>query len=154
MLKVAQHPSQPHRYFAQNHGGVYRSDDGGESWVDIGEGLPSDFGFSLVVHPHEPETVLVFPVGAGDWRFPPEGKARVWRSRDAGRSWEELAEGLPDSFFSSVVRDALCTDFAERAGFYLGTRTGSVFVSTDGGDAWRLAVSNLPDVMVVRAVML
>ncbi len=91
--KVTRHPSNPRRLFAQNHGGVYRSDDEGETWVSIADGLPSDFGFPIVVHPHEPDTVFVFPIGDGDSRFPPEGKPRVWRSRDAGDSWEPLERG-------------------------------------------------------------
>jgi photosystem II stability/assembly factor-like uncharacterized protein len=149
--KVAQHPEQPDRYFAQNHGGVYRSDDAGRSWTDIGKGLPSDFGFCLVVHPRDPETLFVFPNGSGESRFPPEGRARVWRSSDAGASWEELANGLPDRFYASVMRDAMCADDADEAGLYLGTRAGNVFVSTDRGESWREVVSNLPDVMMVRA---
>ena len=151
--KVAQHPSTPDRFYAQNHGGVYRSDDGGETWTSIGDGLPSDFGFSIVVHPHDPDTVYVFPNGAGESRFPPEGRARVWRSRDAGGSWEELGSGLPDAFYSSVVRDAMCADDADPAGIYVGTRCGNVFASTDDGDSWREVVRNLPDVMVVRTAV-
>jgi len=152
--KVAQHPDRPDRFFAQNHGGVYRSDDAGDSWRSIADGLPSDFGFVLVVHPHDPDTLFVFPNGAGDSRFPPGARARVWRSRDAGSSWEELGNGLPDAFYTSVVRDAMCTDHAEDAGFYFGTRCGNVFASTDTGDTWVEAVKHLPDVMVVRAAVL
>ena len=94
----------------QNHGGVYRSDDEGETWVSIADGLPSDFGFPIVVHPHEPDTVFVFPIGGGDSRFPPEGRPRVWRSRDAGETWEPLGEGLPEAFYAAVMRDAMCAD--------------------------------------------
>jgi hypothetical protein len=149
--KVARHPSAPERLFMQNHGGVYRSDDNAGSWQSIADGLPSDFGFPMVVHPHEPDTIYVFPLGGGDGRFPPDGKARVWRSRDAGESWEELAKGLSDSFFVGVMRDAMCTDTHESAGIYFGARNGSVWASTDAGDSWHEINTDLPDVLVVRA---
>jgi hypothetical protein len=149
--KVARHPSRPERLFLQNHGGVYRSDDHAASWEYIGDGLPSDFGFACVVHPHDPDTVHLFPIGGGDGRYPPDGKARVWRSRDAGASWEELGEGLPDHFYVAVMRDAMCTDGHETPGFYFGARNGAVWGSADGGSSWQRLVSDLPDVMVVRA---
>ena len=149
--KVARHRDHPDRLFLQNHGGVLRSDDGGESWSSIGDGLPSDFGFGAVVHPRRPDTVYVFPNGAGESRFPPDGRARVWRSADAGDSWEELGAGLPDGFYSSVLRDAMCADDQEQPGLYVGTRCGNVFASTDDGDSWNEVVKNLPDVVVVRA---
>jgi photosystem II stability/assembly factor-like uncharacterized protein len=149
--KVTRHPSRPERLFLQNHGGVYRSDNHGESWESIADGLPAEFGFSIVVHPHQPDTVYVFPIGGGDRRYPPDAKARVWRSRDAGESWEELGKGLPDSFYVAVMRDAMCADDHEPAGIYFGARNGSVWASADEGDTWRQIVSDLPDVMVVRA---
>lgn len=152
--KVARHPSRPERLYAQNHGGVYRSDDEGGSWQAIHDGLPADFGFPVVVHPHEPDTIYVFPIGGGDRRYPPGGKARVWRSKDAGGSWEELGDGLPDSFYVGVMRDAMCTDTHPAAGIYFGARDGSVWASTDAGDSWRRVASGLPDVMVVRAATL
>ena len=114
--KVARHPSRPDRLFLQNHGGVYRSDDDGADWESIADGLPAEFGFSIVVHPHEPDTVYVFPINGGDGRYPPDAKARVWRSRDAGDTWEELGNGLPDTFFVAVMRDAMCTDSTTRPG--------------------------------------
>src|SRR6478609_10965512 len=149
--KVTRHPARPRRLFAQNHGGVYRSDDEGETWVSIAEGLPSDFGFPIVVHPHEPDTVFVFPIGGGDSRFPPEGRPRVWRSRDAGEHWEPLGEGLPEAFYAAVMRDAMCTDTHDPAGLYFGGRNGSVWGSADSGETWHDVAANLPDVMVVRA---
>ncbi len=149
--KVARHPARPERLYLQNHGGVYRSDDHGESWHSIAAGLPADFGFPIVVHPHEPDTVYVFPINGGDGRYPPQAKARVWRSRDAGESWEELAKGLPDGFFVAVMRDAMCADDHERAGLYFGARNGAVWGSADEGDTWRQLVSDLPDVMCVKA---
>ncbi len=149
--KVARHPARPERLYLQNHGGVYRSDDHGKSWQYIADGLPADFGFACVVHPHDPDTVHVFPNASGAGRYPPEGKARVWRSRDAGGSWEELGEGLPDHFYVAVMRDGMCTDGHETPGFYFGARNGTVWGSTDDGASWRNIVSDLPDVMVVRA---
>ncbi|MDN4160520.1 WD40/YVTN/BNR-like repeat-containing protein [Nocardioides abyssi] len=147
--KVTRHPARPERFYLQNHGGVYRSDDHAATWTSIADGLPSDFGFPVVVHPHDPDTVYVFPLGDG--RFPPEGRARVWRSRDAGESWEELGEGLPDGVWAAVVRDAMCTDEHAEAGVYVGARNGTVWCSTDAGDTWRTLVADLPDVVVVRA---
>jgi photosystem II stability/assembly factor-like uncharacterized protein len=149
--KIARHPSRPERMFLQNHGGVYRSDDEGATWTSIAAGLPADFGFPVVVHPHEPDTVYVFPISGGDGRFPPDGRARVWRSRDAGESWEELGKGLPDSFWVAVMRDAMCADDHREAGIYFGARNGTVWGSPDGGDSWDLVAADLPDVMVVRA---
>ncbi len=108
--KVTRHPSRPERLFLQNHGGVYRSDNHGETWESIADGLPVEFGFAIVVHPHQPDTVYVFPINGGDGRYPPDAKARVWRSRDAGESWKELGQGLPDTFFVGVMRDAMCVD--------------------------------------------
>ena len=149
--KVTRHPSRPERMYLQNHGGVYRSDDHGASWQSIADGLPADFGFPIVVHPHEPDTIYVFPISGGDGRYPPQAKARVWRSRDAGETWEELGEGLPDAFYVAVMRDAMCADDHERAGLYFGARNGAVWGSADEGATWRQIVSNLPDVLVVRA---
>ncbi|GAB2765589.1 exo-alpha-sialidase [Nocardioides salsibiostraticola] len=149
--KVTRHPSRPERLYLQNHGGVYRSDDEAATWVYIADGLPADFGFSIVVHPHEPETIFVFPIGGGDGRYPPGGRARVWRSRDAGETWEESREGLPDNFYVAVMRDAMCADTHTAAGLYVGTRNGSVWGSTDDAETWRPIVANLPDVLVVRA---
>ena len=150
--KITRHPEHPSRLYLQNHGGVYRSDDEGDSWDDIGDGLPSDFGFCIAVHPKEPDTIWVFPIGGGDFRFPPGGKARVWRSRDAGDSWTELGEGLPDRFHVAVMRDAMCTDDHEQPGLYFGARNGSVYASLDSGDSWEEIVRDLPDVVTVRAV--
>jgi hypothetical protein len=153
--KVARNRAAPDRLYLQNHGGVYRSDDGGETWQDIAGGLPAEFGFPVVVHPHDPDTVFVFPIVDAGARWPTDGRARVWRSRDAGETWEPLGEGsLPDDYFVAVMRDAMSADDHERAGLYLGGRNGAVWASADEGTTWREVVRNLPDVMVVRAAAL
>jgi len=152
--KLAMHPNAPERFYAQNHHGVYRSDDDGASWISIAAGLSSDFGFPIAVHPHRPETVYTFPLVADGERVPPEGKARVWRSDDAGATWAAHGAGLPDSFFAAVMRDALVVDNASVAGVYLGARDGSVFASRDEGDSWTAVAEHLPDVMCVRAAVL
>ncbi len=151
--KVAQHPLAPSRYYAQNHHGVYRSDDGGDNWQSIAAGLPTDFGFAMVVHPHDPDTIFTFPIEADGRRFPPEGKCRVYRSRDAGATWEALGAGLPDNFWTAVMRDALCTDSAPTPGVYFGSRSGEVYASPDEGETWHQVAAHLPDVMSVRAAV-
>jgi photosystem II stability/assembly factor-like uncharacterized protein len=152
--KLAAHPDVPERMFAQNHHGVYRSDDGGAIWKSIADGLPSDFGFPIAVHPHEPETVYVFPLIADENRIPTDAKCRVFRSRDAGATWEALTTGLPDvPSYAPVLRDAMCTDMADPAGVYLGTRDGCVYASADAGDSWTEVARHLPDVLTVRAAV-
>ena len=153
--KIASHPSRPDRMYLQNHHGVYRTDDGGGHWESIADGLPSDFGFPIVVDPHDADTVYVFPLVADGERIPPDGKPRVWRSRDAGSTWTELSTGLPEGgFFSAVLRDAMCADEGTPTGLYLGSRDGSVYASRDAGDTWTQAASHLPDVLCVRAAQL
>lgn len=153
--KLAAHPDVPERMYAQNHHGVYRSDDGGSIWKSIADGLPSDFGFPIAVHPHEPETVYVFPLIADGNRIPPDATCRVYRSRDAGSTWEPLTKGLPDvPSYAPVLRDALCTDQATPAGVYVGTRDGCVYASADAGDTWTEVARHLPDVLTVRAAVL
>ena len=150
--KVTRHPARPERLYLQNHGGVYRSDDEGGAWTSIAGGLPADFGFPIVVHPHEPDTVYVFPINGGEKRYPPEAKARVWRSKDAGETWSELGGGLlPDAFYVAVMRDAMCSDDHDSTGIYFGARNGAVWASSDAGESWSLVVADLPDVMAVRA---
>jgi hypothetical protein len=149
--KIASNPRAPERFFAQVHHGVYRSEDGAASWESIADGLPSDFGFPMVVHPHRPEVIYNFPLQADAMRFPPEGKCRVYRSEDLGKSWDALGSGLPDGFWASVMRDAMCADDADPAGVYFGSRTGEVYASRDEGESWRQVVGHLPDVLTVRA---
>jgi photosystem II stability/assembly factor-like uncharacterized protein len=151
--KIAQHPNQPDRFYAQVHHGVYRSDDGAATWQSIAEGLPSDFGFAIVVHPHRPDVIYNFPLVADAERFPPQGRCAVYRSEDAGKSWDALTDGLPEPFWNGVLRDAMCVDNAEQAGVYFGTRSGTVFASRDEGEHWRPVVENLPDVLCVRALV-
>ncbi|KHL19032.1 UNVERIFIED_CONTAM: glycosyl hydrolase [Mumia flava] len=156
--KVAAHPDKPERFYAQNHHGVYRSDDGGDTWTSIADGLPSDFGFPIVVHPSNPDTVYVFPLVADSDRMPPDAKARVWRSDDAGETWRELSDGLPEPFYAAVMRDAFRADDGPAhglpAGLYLGARDGTVYASADEGATWSQVASHLPDVMSVRAAVL
>ncbi len=153
--KIAGHPARPERMYLQNHHGVYRTDDGGSAWESIADGLPSDFGFPIVVDPHDPDTVYVFPLVADSRRIPPEGEPRVWRSRDAGDTWTALSDGLPDGgFYSAVLRDAMCADEGSPTGLYFGSRDGNVYASNDGGDSWRLAASHLPDVLCIRTKQL
>ncbi|WP_343061423.1 exo-alpha-sialidase [Nocardioides luti] len=149
--KITRHPSMPERLYLQNHGGVYRSDDEGGVWKSIADGLPADFGFPIVVHPHDPDTVFVFPINGGDRRYPPDAKAAVWRSRDAGETWQELSSGLPETFFVAVMRDAMWADGHASAGLYFGARNGAVWGSADEGETWRQLIADLPDVMCVRA---
>ena len=150
--KVTRAAGMPDRLYLQNHGGVYRSDDGGATWNDIAPGLPSEFGFPAVAHPQDPDTAYYFPLDGAGGRWPVDGQARVWRTRDAGSSWEPLGEGdLPDDFFVAVMRDAMCADDHDTPGLYFGGRNGSVWASADEGATWREIHTDLPDVMVVRA---
>lgn len=150
--KVTRDTANPDRLYAQNHHGVYRSDDAGATWQSIADGLPTDFGFAMVAHPHRGDVIYNYPIEADGKRFPPELRCRVFRSQDAGATWEGLSAGLPDvPYYAIVLRDAMCTDDADRAGVYFGTRTGEVYASADEGDSWRQVAAHLPDVLSVRA---
>ncbi|GAA1476155.1 exo-alpha-sialidase [Nocardioides aestuarii] len=150
--KVARDAADPERLYLQNHGGVYRSDDGGASWNDIAPGLPTEFGFAMVAHPHRADTAYSFPISGAGARWPVDGKARVARTADAGASWELLGDGsLPDAYYAAVMRDAMCADDHATAGLYVGGRNGSVFCSPDEGETWNEIHRDLPDVLVVRA---
>jgi photosystem II stability/assembly factor-like uncharacterized protein len=152
--KVAGNPSVPERYFAQNHHGVYRSDDGGASWNSIADGLPTDFGFTIVAHPRRPDVVYSFPIQADGMRFPPDRRCRVYRSEDAGGSWTALSNGLPSRpYYACVLRDAMACDDADPVGVYFGSRAGEVYASADEGDDWSLVAAHLPDVLCVRAAV-
>ena len=145
--KVVQAESKPERMFLQNHWGLYRSDDRGETWTDIANGVPSDFGFAMEIHPSDPDCAWIVPLESDGFRCTPEGKLRVYRTRDAGASWEAMANGLPqDGAYETVLRDAMAVD--SRAGVYFGTRSGKVFGSIDG-DRWSEILDGLPAVVSV-----
>jgi photosystem II stability/assembly factor-like uncharacterized protein len=153
--KVARDPENVDRLYAQNHHGVYRSDDGGHIWKSIADGLPSDFGFGIVAHPYRGDVIYNFPVTADGMRFPAEDQCRVFRSTDAGNTWEALTTGLPAGpYYGVVLRDAMCADDSRTAGIYFGTRTGDVFASRDEGESWTRVATSLPDVLCVRAASL
>lgn len=151
--KVAMDAGDPDRLYAQNHGGVFRSDDAGRSWTRISDGLPADFGFPVVAHPHRPGTIYVYPLVDGAERFSPGGRPAVWCSHDAGLTWTESAVGLPDEAWTAVLRDGFCVDRADRVGLYVGTRHGAIWASNDEGESWREIRTNLPDVLCVRAAV-
>jgi len=155
--KVAMAAGRPDQLFAQNHHGVYRSDDGGGTWHSIADGLPSDFGFPMVAHPSEPDTVFNFPLVADGNRIPPDARFRVYRSTDAGKSWEALTNGLPDTpCYSLVLRDAMTADnvTGSAAGVYAGTRDGCLYASADSGESWTEIARHLPDILSVRVAVL
>jgi hypothetical protein len=153
--KVVRHPARPDRFFLQNHGGLYRSDDGGATWKDVANGVPSDFGFAMAIHPHDPDSVYVVPLESDLFRCPPDGRLRVYRTRDAGRSWRPLSRGLPlkDSY-DPVLRDALATDANDPAGVYFGTRGGRLFASADAGTSWGAIAESLPGITCVKAAVI
>jgi hypothetical protein len=148
---IAFNASRPDTLFMQLHGGVLRSDDAADSWNEISGNLPSDFGFPIDVHAHEPETVYVVPVNADLGRYPPEGKLRVYRSRTGGNEWEDLGNGLPQKdCYVNVLRDAMAVDTLDPCGVYFGTTGGQVYASPDGGDSWAPIVRDLPAVLSVE----
>jgi len=152
--KVDRHPSRPERFYLQNHGGLYRSDDSGASWKDIGKGVPSDFGFPMVVHPHDPDTAYIFPLEQ-EMRCGPDGKVRVYRTQNAGRSWEPLTRGLPQkATYETVLRDGMAADSLHPAGIYFGTRSGKLYASANEGNSWRLIADGLPAITCVKAAVL
>ena len=149
--RISMHPSRPEVLFMQKHWDVMRSDDGGDEWREISGNLPSDFGFPIEVHAHEPETVYVVPIKSDSEHFPPEGKLRVYRSRTGGDEWEALTNGLPQSdCYVNVLRDAMSVDSLDPCGIYFGTTGGQVYVSADAGDSWAPIVHDLPRVVSVE----
>jgi photosystem II stability/assembly factor-like uncharacterized protein len=149
--KVVSHPSTPNRMFLQHHWGVYRSDDSGDSWNDIGKGLPSDFGFALEIDPHNADTVFIIPIESDEFRCTPEAKLRVYRTRNAGDSWEALTEGLPQKdAFETILRDSMKADTNDPTGLYFGTRNGKLFGSKNGGESWTAISEGLPAITCVK----
>jgi BNR/Asp-box repeat len=149
--KIVSHPSKPERLFLQNHWGLYRSDNAADSWNDIANGVPSDFGFALDIDPNEPETAYIIPLESDEFRCTPDAKLRVYRTQNSGASWEPLINGLPqENAFETVLRDGLSTDEMKPTGIYFGTRNGKLFGSNDGGESWQTIEEGLPPVVCVK----
>jgi photosystem II stability/assembly factor-like uncharacterized protein len=149
--RIAMHPARPNVLFMQKHWDIMRSDDAGDSWHEVSGNLPTDFGFPIAVHAHEPDTIYVVPITSDSQHFPPEGKLRVYRSRTGGNEWEPLTAGLPQSnCYVNVLRDAMDVDSLDSAGVYFGTTGGQVYASADGGDTWSAIVHDLPSVLSVE----
>ncbi|PZR73946.1 MAG: hypothetical protein DLM52_10160 [Chthoniobacterales bacterium] len=149
--RIAMHRGRPNTLFMQKHWDVMRSDDAGDNWREVSGNLPSDFGFPIDVHAHEPETVYVVPIKSDSEHFPPDGKLRVYRSRTGGNEWEELTNGLPQrDCYVNVLRDAMAIDSLDSCGIYFGTTGGQVYCSTDSGDSWNAIVRDLPAVLSVE----
>jgi photosystem II stability/assembly factor-like uncharacterized protein len=150
--RIAMHRARPSVLFMQKHWDVMRSDDGGESWREISGNLPSDFGFAIDVHAHEPETIYVVPIKSDSEHYPPDGKLRVYRSRTGGNEWEPLTKGLPQrDCYVDVLRGAMSVDALDSCGVYFGTTGGQVYASVDSGDNWTPIVRDLPAVLSVEA---
>ncbi|MDA8061277.1 MAG: exo-alpha-sialidase [Actinomycetota bacterium] len=150
--RIAMHPSRPEVLYMQKHWDVMRSDDAGGSWREVSGNLPSDFGFPIGVHSHEPETVYVVPIKSDSEHYPPEGKLRVYRSRTGGDEWEPLTDGLPQQHcYVNVLREAMSLDTLEPCGVYFGTTGGTVFASADSGESWSALATDLPSVLSVEA---
>jgi photosystem II stability/assembly factor-like uncharacterized protein len=149
--RIAMHPSRPNVLFMQKHWDVMRTDDGGDSWREISGNLPTDFGFAIDVHAHEPETIYVVPIKSDSEHYPPDGRLRVYRSRSGGGEWEPLTRGLPqENCYLNVLRDAMAVDSLDPCGVYFGTSGGQVYGSADAGDSWEPIVANLPPVLSVE----
>ena len=149
--RIAMHPSRPGVLFMQKHWDVMRSDDAGDHWREVSGNLPTDFGFAIDVHAHEPETIYVVPIKSDSEHYPPDGKLRVYRSRSGGEQWEALTNGLPQKdCYVNVLRDAMAVDRLDPCGIYFGTSGGQVYGSADGGDTWSAIVRDLPPVVSVE----
>jgi photosystem II stability/assembly factor-like uncharacterized protein len=149
--RIAFHPARPEVLYMQKHWDVMRSDNSAESWTEVSGNLPTDFGFPIDVHAHEPNTIYVVPIKSDSEHFPPEGKLRVYRSRTGGNEWEALTNGLPqENCYVNVLRDAMAVDSLDSCGIYFGTTGGQVYCSPDGGDSWAPIVRDLPAVLSVE----
>ena len=148
---IAMHRTRPNVLFMQKHWDVMRSDDAGDTWREVSGNLPSDFGFVVDVHAHEPETVYVIPIKSDSEHYPPEGKLKVWRSKAGGNEWEPLTKGLPQKdCYVNVLRDAMAVDTMDQCGVYFGTTGGQVYASNDAGDSWQAIARDLPAVLSVE----
>ncbi len=153
--RIAMHPSRPDVLFMQKHWDVLRSDNAGDHWTEVSGNLPSDFGFPIDVHAHEPETIYVVPIKSDSEHYPPDGRLRVYRSRTGGNEWEALTKGLPQrNCYVNVLRDAMAVDTLDSCGVYFGTTGGQVYGSADGGDSWKPIVRDLPAVVSVEVSVL
>ena len=149
--RIALHPAKPDTLFMQKHWDVLRTDDAGENWTEVSGNLPTDFGFVVDVHAHEPYTVYVVPIKSDSEHFVPDGKLRVYRSRTGGNDWEPLSKGLPqENCYVNVLRDAMSVDSLDSCGIYFGTTGGQVYCSADSGDSWAPIVRDLPAVLSVE----
>jgi photosystem II stability/assembly factor-like uncharacterized protein len=149
--RIALHPSKPNTLFMQKHWDVMRSDDAGDSWTEVSGNLPTDFGFPIDVHAHEPNTVYVVPIKSDSEHYPPEGKLRVYRSKSGGNDWEPLTKGLPQQdCYVNILRDAMAVDSLDKCGIYFGTTGGQVYASPNAGDSWAPIVRDLPAVLSVE----
>ena len=152
--KVVQSTRRPDRLFLQNHWGLYRSDDRGESWTDVANGVPSDFGFPMVIHPDDPDSAWIVPLESDEFRCTPEGRLRVYRTRDGGARWEAQTEGLPqEGAYETVLRDGLAIDALDPHGVYFGTRSGKLFGSADEGARWSALLDGLPPIISVKTAV-
>ena len=146
--RIGMHPSRPDTLFMQKHWDVMRSDDGGDHWHEVSGNLPTDFGFPIQVHAHEPETIYVVPILSDSMHYPPEGKLRVYRSRTGGNEWEALTNGLPQQdCYVNILRDAMAADSLDQCGIYFGTTGGQIYASSDSGDHWTAIARDLPPVL-------
>jgi hypothetical protein len=153
--RIAIHPTRPDVLFMQKHWDIMRSNDGGDSWYEVSGNVPSDFGFPIAVHAHEPETIYVVPIESDSLHYPPEGKLRVYRSRSGGNEWEALTRGLPQEHcYVNILRDAMAVDTLHPCGIYFGTTGGQVYGSADEGDSWQAIVRDLPAVLSVETQVL
>jgi photosystem II stability/assembly factor-like uncharacterized protein len=152
--KIVSHPSNPQRMFLQNHWGLYKSEDGADSWTDVANGVPSDFGFAMETDPNDPQSAFIIPLESDEFRCTPEGKLRVYRTRNAGESWEPLSNGLPqENALETVLRDGLSADGLQPTGIYFGTRNGKLFGSKDAGESWTAILESLPAIVCVKTAV-